>query len=102
MVEADRHAMQAADKSTIGGTKMVPIAIPYPSEIGGVKVAHEIDKERPTRNARIVDGKATMKVSARRRGLIQTKPDQAGKTRLGVIDCTSLEAWREPSQDRPS
>ena len=80
---------------------MVPIAIPYPSEIGGVKVAHEIDKERPTRNARIVDGKATMKVSARRRGLIRTKLDRAEKTRTGVINRTSLEAQRKPDRDRP-
>ena len=43
---------------------------------------------RSTRNVGIVVRKATKKASARRRGLIRTKPDRAGKTRIDVIDCS--------------
>ena len=39
--EADQHTMEAADKSRIGGTKMVPIAVLDPPKAGGVNAASE-------------------------------------------------------------
>ena len=37
--EVDRHAIVAADKSRIGGTKIVPTIVPVPPQVGGIKVA---------------------------------------------------------------
>ena len=102
-VKADRCAMHAANKSRIRGTKTVPTAIADPLEAGGVKAAElGASKGRLHRNASTVAEKATKKVSAGRRGLIWTKLDRIGKTRIDVIDHTSPEARREPGRDRPS
>ena len=89
VVEANRPALQAADKSKVGGTKMVLTTILDSPEIGGVKALPEISKERPTRNVGNMAGKATKKASTRRRRLIQTKLNRARKTWIGVLDHTS-------------
>ena len=64
--EVDRHAIVATDKSRKEGTEVVPIAVPDHPQVGGVKAAPEISKQRPNKNVGIVAGKATTRVSARR------------------------------------
>ena len=62
----DRHTLVAIDKSRKEGTEVVPIAVPDHPQVGGVKAAPEISKQRPNKNVGIVAGKATTRVSARR------------------------------------
>ena len=45
--EAGRHTMEAADKSREGGMIVMPIAVPNPPGVGGVKSAPETSKESP-------------------------------------------------------
>ena len=64
--EVDWHTTMAVDKSRKEGTEVVPIAVPDHPQVGGVKAAPEISKQRPNKNVGIVAGKATTRVSARR------------------------------------
>ena len=43
--EAGRHAMEVTDMSKTKGTEAMPIVVPDPSEVGGVKAGPETDKE---------------------------------------------------------
>ena len=43
--EVGRHAMKVADMSKTKGTEAMPIVVPDPSEVGGVKAGPETDKE---------------------------------------------------------
>ena len=77
--EVDRHAIVATDKSRKEGTEVVPIAVPDHPQVGGVKAAPEISKQRPNKNVGIVAGKAIEKASVRRGRPIRKKLSQTRK-----------------------
>ena len=72
--EASQCAMEATDEIKEEGTEVMPVVIPDPPEIGGVK-ATRTDKGNPSRNAGIVTRKATRRANAGRSTLIRREPD---------------------------
>ena len=59
-----RHATVAADKSRKEGTQEVPTTVLDPPQVGGVKAASEISKQRQTQNVGIVARRAPRRASA--------------------------------------
>ena len=71
--EASLCAMKATDEIKVEGTEMMPISIPDPPEIGGVK-AMRTSKRNPPRNVGTVARKATRRASAGKSAPIRKEP----------------------------
>ena len=98
---ADRHAVEAADKSKIGGTMMVPTTVPDPPQVGGVKAVPETGKGRPTQNVGIVARKATGRASVGRSAPIRINPDLARPDKETGKARTTLKDRKDPEPEKP-
>ena len=88
--EASRCAMEAADETKKGGTKVMPTVTPDPPKTGGVE-AMRTGKGNPSPSAGIVARKATGRASAGRSVSIRREP----------VPDTVLDIWtREIGSDR--
>ena len=100
MDAADRHAMEATNKSRTTGTEEVLMVVD-PPRVGGVKVVPGADKKKlPTTS--IVVKRATQRANARRNRVIQTKPDRVEPTPRNANSHTTLKAQEEPKWALPS
>ena len=96
---ADRRAMEVAEKSRTHGIIEMSEAILNPPETGGIMAAPKAGMRKPRRNVGTVARKATTRTSAGRNKLTQTKVDRAEETQEGVKQHNTLRAPNEPELD---
>ena len=80
--------MEAANRNITKGIAM-PTAVPDPPRVGKVKAAPKTGKGRPRRTAGTMARRATQRASAGKNERIQTEPDRAGESQIGVKDHTT-------------
>ena len=98
--EAGLHAMEASNKSRTGGIIIMPTTVMDPPRAGEVKPATETGKERSCGTAGIVIGRATRRVSARRRRAIRIDPDWVEPNKEIGNDCITPRAPKESETER--
>ena len=80
--EADRHAMEAAEKSRIGGIIKMLTTVPDPPQAGAVKAVTEAGKRRPQENVGTVARRGTKRANAGKSVPIRTKLGRTGRIRF--------------------